>query len=65
MQGDTKPLLLDVRAVCVALSCSESTVRRLVENGQLAKPVKLLKCSRWRAADVEACVERLALGVAA
>lgn len=53
-----KPLLLDLQGVCDTLNCSASTVYRLVAAGQLAKPVKLLKSSRWRVADVEAFVNQ-------
>ncbi|MFN4115373.1 MAG: helix-turn-helix transcriptional regulator [Inhella sp.] len=57
--SNMKPLLLlDLQGVCDALNCSASTVYRLVAAGQLAKPVKLLKSSRWRVADVEAFVNQ-------
>jgi excisionase family DNA binding protein len=51
------PLLLSTNQVAVALGCSVRHVRRLIDSGQMPKPIKLGSLLRWRKADIERWVE--------
>ena len=54
---------LRVRSVAQRLDVSVSTIHRLVQQGVLPKPIKLTPRSVvWRAADIDAAVERIARG---
>ena len=52
--------LLTVQEVAARLRVSTDTVYRLVRLGLLAKPIKLLRSSRWRQSDVDAFIQRQA-----
>lgn len=59
VRGSTA-LLLNVTQVAKRLGISIRTVWRLTSAGQLAQPVAIGRCKRWRRRDVEAFVESLA-----
>lgn len=53
--------LLTDHQVAAALGLGRSTVWRWVTEGRLPQPVRLSgKCTRWRAADIEAFVAQTA-----
>ncbi len=54
-----RKLLLDVPEVCEMLGCSRALVYTLIRKGDL-RPVKLGRSTRFRPADVENLVDRLA-----
>lgn len=54
-----KKLLLDIAEVCGALGCSRALVYTLIRKGDL-RPIKLGRATRFRPADVEGLVDRLA-----
>jgi excisionase family DNA binding protein len=51
--SDSLPALLDVQAVARLLNCSPRHVTRLVERGDLPRPIKLGTLIRWNRAAVE------------
>jgi excisionase family DNA binding protein len=53
----TRPLTLDVKQVAHLLSVSRRTVYRLLDAGQIPKPMKLGNATRWRHKDIELFVE--------
>lgn len=53
------PLLLTDREVAGLLSISRRTVWRLTSTGELPKPIKLGRASRWRRADLEAFISEV------
>jgi len=55
----TQERLLRVEEVGHRLGVSERTVWRLANSRQLAKPLSIGRCRRWRKADVDAYVESL------
>ena len=55
--GVEAPALLDVRRVAVLLGCSERTVQRLVDAGEVPPPVQVGRLVRWRRTDVDEWVE--------
>jgi excisionase family DNA binding protein len=54
-----KKLLLDIVEVCEMLGCSRALVYTLLRRGEL-RSVKLGRATRFRPADVEGLVDRLA-----
>ena len=54
---------LRVKSVAKRLDMSESTVWRLVQQGILPKPLKLTpRTTVWRADDIDAAIEKVAMG---
>lgn len=54
------PSLLTIHNVARVLQCSLRSVRTYVTQGLLPPPVKIGRLTRWRAADLEAALARLA-----
>ncbi|MCA3637039.1 MAG: helix-turn-helix domain-containing protein [Methylobacterium sp.] len=54
-----KKLLLDIVEVCEMLGCSRALVYNLIRRGEL-RSVKLGRATRFRPADLEALIDRLA-----
>jgi predicted DNA-binding transcriptional regulator AlpA len=54
--------VLDIRDVALQLRSSESSVKRLVEAGQLRKPRHILTKPVWFQADVDEYLRRLDRG---
>ncbi len=54
-----KPLLVDDRGGAAMLSISRATYWRLVSVGDLPKPLKIGRASRWRVSDLEEFAENL------
>jgi excisionase family DNA binding protein len=52
-----RPLTLDVREVAQLLGVSKRTVYRLLDAGEIPKPMKLRNATRWRRTDSELFVE--------
>jgi excisionase family DNA binding protein len=52
-----RSLTLDVKQVAHLLSVSRRTVYRLLDAGQIPKPLKLGGATRWRRTDIELFVE--------
>ncbi len=50
---------LNVKEVALALGISVPTVWRRVNSGDLPKPVKLGRATRWPASDIAAAMDRL------
>jgi excisionase family DNA binding protein len=55
----TEPQLMRVDEVARFLAISKRTVWRLVGLGQLAKPLSIGRCKRWRRDDIEAFLTSL------
>jgi excisionase family DNA binding protein len=58
VEGGTS-MLLNVRQVAHRLGVSVRTVWRLTSTGQLAQPLAIGRCRRWRIADVDGFVQSL------
>ena len=54
------PLLLTDRQVGQALGVSSRLIWKLAATGELPRPLKIGRASRWRREDVTAYVDRLA-----
>jgi excisionase family DNA binding protein len=54
---DIEPLTLDAIEVAQLLGVSKRTVYRLLDEGQIPKPIKLRNATRWRRSDIELFVE--------
>ncbi len=54
-----KKLLIDIGEVCETLGCSRALVYNLIRRGEL-RSVKLGRATRFRPADLEALIDRLA-----
>ena len=52
-----KSLTLDATEVAQLLGISKRTVYRLLDAGQIPKPIKLGNATRWRRSDIELFVE--------
>ena len=52
-----RPLTLDVNEVAQLLGVSKRTVYRLLDAGQIPKPLKLGNATRWRRTDIELFVK--------
>lgn len=52
-----RPLTLDIKQVAQLLGLSKRTVYRLLDAGQIPKPMKLGNATRWRRKDIELFVE--------
>lgn len=51
--------LLDARAVQALVACGRTTLWRRVGSGDFPEPIRMgTRCTRWRAADVRAWLER-------
>lgn len=53
-------ILLTNRDVARLLQCSERHVRDLAREGYLPPPIKFGRLARWRRADVDEAIEKLA-----
>lgn len=51
-----RKLLLNVKEVAHLLSISPSTVLRRVDDGEIPQPIYLGRLARWRASDIEDCI---------
>lgn len=56
---DVNEVLLTVKAVGTKFNISTRTVWRLVERGDLPRPVRIGRCCRWFEADILAVKKRL------
>ena len=54
---DVGPLLLSARQVADLLGIGLSTLWRLVSSGRTPEPVKLGRCTRWRADELRAWID--------
>jgi excisionase family DNA binding protein len=54
---NVRPLTLDVREVAQLLGVSKRTVYRMLDDGEIPKPIKLRNATRWRRTDIELFVE--------
>lgn len=56
--------MLDIRALCAKIGGTRpvhpATIHRKVQAGELPKPVKLGRVSRWRESEIDAVMQRLA-----
>lgn len=61
MSDSSKPVLLDVNAVCHVTSLSERTIDKLVAKGQFPAPKQVpgVRAKRWTRTSVEAWANRL------
>jgi excisionase family DNA binding protein len=49
--------LLTVKQVATRINCSERTVYRLADSGEMPRPLKIGWLVRWRVSDIEKWIE--------
>jgi predicted DNA-binding transcriptional regulator AlpA len=57
--GNVTPCLIDVTVAAKMLTVSTRTIWRLVEIGQLPRPLHIGRCARWEVLDLLAFIESL------
>lgn len=56
LAAEVESALWNDRTVAVKLGVSRSMVHKLLSAGKLPQPIRLGRCLRWRAAEIEAWI---------